>query len=448
MRRIVIAAVGAALVATTAPAVTGAPVARATVVIAVVEDGLNPYHDDFARPELTASPASYLPGYPKSAKPLRLSLGERDYAAAVRRDDKTWRGIKPGQLYYLPGTSFAGLVHLPGHPLDRSVGVDEGGLTSGRPVIDGYSYHGTGVASAVAGRRHGACPQCLVVVVAADDQEAGLAWAAKQPWIDVISNSWGGPMGVPTRATASDPARAASLTSEVSRAAAASGKVVLFASGNGAASLGATTRVPQHNLTYYSPYAGPPWVLTIGAARRDGQPTSWHNVPVDLIARGEQWPVAAPDSTTAEATFAGTSCSTPVAAGVVAEALRRARQAVGDRGVGSRGGSLVVPAAGRRPRSGPLADGRLTRAETVSTARAWAAWQPFDPASAVPDPFMTPTTPAAFAYEGYGILDTSRAGRIADTFLGRAVAPPRPEMAEWAARHESVRVARWGAAPD
>jgi hypothetical protein len=447
MRRTAVATFSVILCMATAPAVVGAPPAHAAVVIAVIEDGLNPYHDDFARPDLTASPATYLPGYPKAAKPLRLSLDERDYAAAVQRDDKTWRSLKPGQLYYVPGTSFVGLVHLPGHQFDRSIGVDEGGLTSGRPVVDGYSYHGTGVASAIAGRRHGGCPKCLVVLVAADDQEVGLAWAAKQSWIDVVSNSWGGPLGAPSRATAGAPARDASLGSEVSRAAAASGKVVLFASGNGVASLGATTRAPQHNLTYYSPYAGPPWVLTVGAARKDGQPTSWHNVPVDVIARGEQWPVAAPDSTTGEVLFMGTSCSTPVAAGVIGEALRRTRAAVGDHGVGSRRRTLVVPGAGRRPRSGPLADGRLTRAEVVATVRAWAAWQPFDAAGAVADPFVTPTTPAAFAYEGYGLVDASRTVRIADTFLGRVAAPARPEMTEWAARHEAVRVARWGAAP-
>lgn len=426
-----------------ARAIGAAPEGR--VVVAIVEDGVNPYHDDFARHDLTAPPHTYLRGYPRDAAPLRLSLNEPDFEKAVVRDDAVWRGVAPGRLHYVPGTSFVGVVHLPGHPLDRSATVDEGGLGDGRPVIDGNLWHGTGVASAVAGRKHGTCPRCLLVLVAADDQEAGLAWAAKQPWIDVVSNSWGGPLGAPTRAAAGAPTRDATLSSEVSRAAAASGKVVLFGSGNGALSLGATTRAPQHNVTYYSPYAGPPWVIAVGAARVDGQPTSWHNVPVDVIAHGEQRPVAAARSTSAEDMFQGTSCSTPVTAGVIAEALRRARTVLGDRGVGSRGGSLLVPA--RRPRSGPLSDGRLTRPEIVATALAWAAWQPFDPSSAVRDPFVTPTTQAAYAYEGYGLLDGRHSASIAATFVGAAAAPARLEMREWAQRHESVRVARWGAPP-
>src|SRR5205085_2993950 len=105
------------------------------------------------------------------------------------------------------------------------------------------------------------CPDCDVVVVAADNPEDGLAWAAKQPWIDVISNSWLGLAGTPTRATPAHPERAAQPASDANRAAAAAGHAVVFASGNGATDLGPGTHRTQHAQTWDSPFAGPPWAL-------------------------------------------------------------------------------------------------------------------------------------------------------------------------------------------
>jgi hypothetical protein len=151
--------------------------ARPQVVIAVIEGSLNPYHDDFSRPALTAHPSSYIPGYPRSAKPLKLALGAKSYESAAAADDKLWRGLPARELLYVPGTNFAGLVYLPtDSPLDGdtsvSVGTDGVGDNS-RPVINGTQFHGTGVSSVLAGSRYGACPDCLVVFVAADDEEEG-----------------------------------------------------------------------------------------------------------------------------------------------------------------------------------------------------------------------------------------------------------------------------------
>jgi subtilisin family serine protease len=422
----------------------------ANVVVAIVDSGVNAYHDEFSRPGLTAHPSTYLPGYPKAARALRLSLQEDDYERASDADDAQWRGIKPGELRWVPGTNLAGIVHLPGSPLDgaQSVEVSSEPQDEPRPVLDEYQYHGTGVASVLAGRTTGACPRCLIVLVQADDKEQGLAWAAAQPWIDVISNSWGGPLGVPTRATGGNPDRAAQTDAEFSRKAAAAGKLVLFASGNGSSGLGGIVPGPtQHNTTYDSPFAGPPWVFTVGAAKPNGQPTNWHGIPVDVIAQGEQRPAAAEETTDGISTFLGTSCATPIAAGVLAQALLNARQAVGDTRTGARNGTLVVPAPGRAPKTGPLADRRLTRTELADAARAVAAWQPFDPSTVASDPLLTPTTDLSYAYQGHGLLDTDRAPLLTDVLLGRAPAPARPEMGDWAAQHQQRRAAIWGTDP-
>jgi hypothetical protein len=441
--------VGAALAG---PALAAPRASGPHVVIAVVEDAVNVYHRDFADPARRANPATWLPGYPAGSTPLRLHLGERDYAAARAKDDATWAALQAGRLYHVPGTRFAGLVYLPS-PLDKAATVDvqyPPPPHPPRPVADGYTYHGTGVASVAAGATHGTCPHCDIVVVAAENPEDGLAWAAKQPWIDVVSNSWGGLLGVPSQATTGAPARAADPgASPASRAAAAAGKAVLFGSGNGVTDLGPTTHGTQHGLTWDEPYAGPPWVLAVGAAKaRTGQPTDWHNVPVDLIAQGEDRPAAAAESLAGVGTFVGTSCSAPIAAGVLAEALYQARKATGDTGVGPRHGSLLVPK--RRPRNGPAADGRLTYLELFAAAKSVAQWKTFDPSTVVADPFQafaTPTTPAAFAYEGYGLLDKPSVAPLSRVLLGTQAQPPRPELADWLALERQARTARWGAAP-
>jgi Subtilase family len=436
-------AVGGVLPSSQAVSTAPARAPKAHVVLAVVEDLFNPYHHEFAAAERQASPATWLPGYPRSAAPLRLHLGEHDYARARHLDDRTWASLRPGQLYYLPGTRISGLVYLPS-PLDT--------LTAShaefpppsdppRPVVDG-GFHGAGATSVAAGTRYGTCPDCDIVVVASNNPEDGLAWAAKQPWIDVISNSWGGVWGQPTQATPGHAERAADAgASPGSLAAARAGKVVLFGSGNGITDLGPTTHGTQHAITWDEPYAGPPWVLAVGAAKaQTGQPTDWHNIPVDVIAQGEDRPAAAADSLTGEMTFYGTSCSSPVAAGVIAEALLLARRAAGDGHVGTGHGRLLT--------RGTTA---LTYRDVISAAKAVATWKPFDPATVSDDPyqaFATPTSQAAFAYEGYGRLDRDSIGPLAKVLSGAMPLPSRPEMSDWESLAQQVRAGRWGAVPD
>lgn len=423
---------------------------RAHVVIALIGESVNPYQRDFAAPGRSGNPADWLPGYPSNSRPLHLDLTEPDLSAAIAHDDKSWRSIKPGQLYYIPGTKFAGVVYLPS-PLDRAQSTSFNSddptrtLATPRPIVDGYTFHGTGVASVAAGDRYGTCPDCDLVMVAADDPATGLAWAAQQPWIDIISNSWGGPAGVPSQATLGHPDRAAQIQSAASLAAASSGHAVLFASGNGVTDLGPTTHGTQHSLTWDSPYAGPPWVLTVGASKAvTGQPTDWHNIPVDVIAQGELRAAADSRSTTGTMVFYGTSCSTPIVAGVLGEALLRARQAVGDFHVGPLHGALLDPS---RSLPASAARGKITYLELFAAAKAVAQWRPFDPSTMTQDPFLTPTTPVAYAYEGYGVLDHDSIAPLTRILLGQLPVPARSEMAQWNSIATQVRSAIWGPAP-
>jgi hypothetical protein len=421
---------------------------RAHVVLAVVENGLDVYHQEFRATDHRRSPATWLSGYPSSAQPLRLHLSAPDLPSALRADDATWRSVRPGRLYYVPGTRVSGLVYLPtalDHGADAQISSQDPTAVLGtpRPVVDGNTWHGTGVTSVAAGRTVGTCPDCDIVLVAADNQQDGLRWAAQQPWIDIISNSWGGPAGLPTQATTGHPERAATTGSASSYAAAGAGKLVVFASGNGLSDLGPTTHGTQHSLTWDSPFAGPPWVLTVGAATPSGQPTDWHNIPVDLIAQGEQRRSADETSLRGYSTFNGTSCSAPVAAGVVAEALLRARARLGDPHVGPTHGLLHAA----RWHTALAPTGALGYPALLDAARAVAGWQPFDPSTLPDDPFLTPTTPAAYAYEGYGLLDRNDVAALTDVLVGRRPLPARPELSSWERASQQVRQGLWGPAP-
>jgi hypothetical protein len=406
------------------------PQTEPQVVVAVVDNGIDAYHVDFAQ---QADVRRGVRGYPlQQAKPLRLSLRAASYATGRTRDDRTWASLQDRQLYYVPGTKIVGLVHIPGRgPQDSAsqISVDTDTSASHRPVIDNAG-HGTSAASLAVGSRHGRCPRCLLVFVSAVNLEDGLRWAAAQPWIDVISNSWGGPLGVPVGGSVG-PAATTGQIEQASRLAAASGKAVFFAGGNGLSGLGPYAGAGvDRGLTWASPYSGPPWVTAVGGYDPGSRaPTGWHDVPVDVVADAENVPAAQTDSLDGERAFIGTSAATPLAAGTAAEALLRTRRTLGD--LGGHPASLVLS---RSARPGPLADGRITRAELVeATLRA-----------ATP---LSATTPLDSPVVGWGRLDSSSAARIAAILTGQSAAPSRSDAAAWNDRNTEMRVALWGQPP-
>jgi subtilisin family serine protease len=425
---------------TPARAASTAAATRPTVV-AVIDNGVDPYHVDFAAPARTTSPRGYLAGYPAGATALRLHLHESSFAAARERDAPTWRGLRPNHLYWVPGTKIVGVIHIPAHGVgdrlnDQHVRVSTDSSAS-YPVLDG-SDHGTAAASVAVGNRHGSCAACLLVVIAADDTSDAVRWAAHQPWIDVLSNSYGGPLGVPIGGRVRGTATTGDIDA-ATREAAAAGEVVVFASGNGVSGTGPYTgSSPDGGSTLYSPYAGPPWVLAIGAADpATGQPESWHDVPVDAISYGVSWPAAQPATLDGEAAFEGTSCAAPIAAGVVAATLGRVRSALG-RAEG-RHGDQLVRAAGARPSTGPLHDGSLTRQELQDAVLHAARPASLGGQAADSEPLLLRA--------GWGVLDGRTVSAAADLVLGRRAAPARPAAASWDAQQHGWRTEVWGVTP-
>lgn len=409
------------------PPAPGDLAGRGQVVIAIPDTGINPYHEDFVNPAFTAHPSTYLRGYPASAPALNLTFGA-DYATSRGEDDgPVWSKVQAKRLYWIPGTKIVGAIGMDDEP---------GALVAGasgfpdRRILDDQG-HGTATASVAAGYRHGACEACLLVII--EGSEDGVRWAAAQPWIDVISNSYGPVASLPF-----------GNSDAVSLLAYRAGKSVLYSAGNGMTGVGPT---PDRNPTLTRPGSGPSWVITVGAASpRNEQASSWHGVPVDVVSYGSAYPAAAPFATTGTQLFGGTSCATPLVAGFEGALLLAARRALGDADEGPRPGAVAAVHDGvsALPASGPLADGALTRDELETVLLRTAIPTAFDPTAPLEDPATTPATPAAYAFEGYGIVNRASLARGVAVLAGEAPLPDRGDVDRWILLTDALRDAIWG----
>lgn len=427
------------------PAEDGPNADDETVVIAVPDTGINPYHDEFSAEsypgalDLSEHPSNYLTGYPHGAQALDLSL-DTSYDNAVSQDD--WDSIEEGQLYWIPGTKIIGAI-------------DDGSFTSGgdaTPLLDDHG-HGTGSASVAAGNTVGTCERCLLVVV---EGLHGFEWALSQPWIDLVSNSWGriANVGTPSAGTAASPAAFFGLddsrTAQDLRAAVTRGQTVLFAAGNGNANAFATTQ-----NTYTSPLTGPDWVITVGATQKfddcdcstDEGSILGSGKPVDIssYASGDI-PAADHRSTSGGSQHGGTSAATPISAGVMGESLLEAREALGDTTSDTQD---PVIAEGSPVGNGLLDDGQLTRAElelaiTRTAEHTQSGWIGIYPT--VLPTFALPhqTLAAQWMAEGWGVVVERTGNAATDVILGNDPLPERPLDAQFAAEDEANRAALWG----
>jgi subtilisin family serine protease len=379
---------------------------RHFTVVAVVDAGINPYHLDFRRPELTAHPSTYIEGFPRTTTALRLDLegaARRSGRGAYRRDSAAWDGVEFGKLYWIPGTSIVGAINL--MPTRRNGDFyDSNG-------------HGTAVASLAGGSIHGP-PSDDILLVAVRNLAHGLRWAATQPWIDVITNSW-----QDTPRTAGELQRSARL----SRRAVRSGKVVCFSSGNNAA--------PMLMLSSQ----GPSWNVNVGAASgTTGGEHVYTNYPNDVLGLAGVTAATA-HSIDGEARFVGTSASAPNVCGRIATVLAETRAFLGDVIQGPHAGGLAAGQPGR----GYLDDGVLDRLELEDAVQSTAV--PAETSLPDPqDPYAIPALPAAhFVRGGYGIVDNRSMRQAVRVILGDTPRPERTAEDAWIAFTDALRDALW-----
>lgn len=385
MRRLLVLALLAGTGLVPLAAADAAPAAKAgddAVVVAVIDSGISPYHWDFLASKmpqannsdpsddlpLTKAPHTWLKGFPKpsafkSYEGLKLTLPENDDSASLaelrKQDDAQWKKVKSSgpdavNYYWFPGTKVIG-----GIDFGYEERVSEAAFGDYEPVYG--TGHGQGSSSVSTGNIYGTCPECLVVHITAADTKAtetAIAWANSQPWIDVVSNSYGlqtVPVGVVRDGLYGGPVENQKKASE-------RGQTIVFSAGNGIAN---AFDVPFSTLT--SSVKGPDWIVTVGATHPSSKNTySGSGKPVDVSGIGSNYPSSFnAKQSTGGARFSGTSNAAPTVAGTYARGLYLARRTMAGPSRVQRNGVIAVGAArcGKARRDCELGDGKLTAVE-------------------------------------------------------------------------------------
>ncbi|HEV2812410.1 MAG TPA: S8 family serine peptidase, partial [Solirubrobacteraceae bacterium] len=374
------------------PAGKGEGGPKDATVIAVIDSGINPYHWDFLASRMPQHldgdtgndlplhrPASeWLPGFPQpgafaSVNRLDLSIEENaaDTEMDLQREEDAakWEAVEPSKddqrhLNWMPGTKVIGALTY-----------DANGA-----LLGANDDHGVGVTSSTAGNQHGTCPECLLFFInhgTNAQSEKAIEWAMSQPWIDVVTNSYGFHV---VGASNFRPNVYSGSNTGAQRTATERGQTVFFSAGNGVENGFITP-----NLTTFSSQKGPDWMVTVGAVTpgEDGHyealgddayeekygPFLGAGKPVDLAGVGSDYPTAYYAETvsgTGSFGFGGTSNATPHVAGLYARTLYLARTLLKGQSRTQSAGVIAdgkrVKCAAARP-SCELGDGRLTARE-------------------------------------------------------------------------------------
>ncbi len=428
------------------------PKPHPVTVVAVIDNGFNPYHYDFVAHQhpwnrdsttlndfdFTRDPATYIDGFP-GAERVDITIPTTpgtDVGALHTADADEWSKIKRStsrndvKLYWLPDTKVVAAASF-----------------TGNGVYASNSAHGTRSAASAAGNWHGTCQECVFVLLEGLSYEA-LRWAVAQSWIDVVTNSWGSGLTVGlTQGIVRDNIAPGGYPAET-KAAVDRGQTVVFSAGNGLVNAFTIT-----TSTYTTGTAGPDWMVTVGAVTPTShQSYTGSSTPVDIASVGSSYPSTGGSSANGTGTHSGTSNAAPVIAGYFAKAIQVARESMGDLTVQHADGIIAsgtpVPCGAANPDC-PLGDGILTRKELHDTI--------YHNVYPTPQRISTgtfPTTEYAYYYQGHGTLVGHMDGeavyqaevdRLVDALHG-AVAPyerPKGEK-NWMTVDSRCRQLMWG----
>jgi hypothetical protein len=369
-------------------------------VVAVVDTGVNPYHEVFQQAGLATSE---LPeritddGQPPLSVPLEPAA---TYRASLAGDADVWHQLPPQRLVHLAGTNVLGYQ------------LDDTQLPQA-PVLD-RAGHGTSVAHAVVDE----APDATVVMVTGEDYDAGVEWAAHQDWIDLVSLSWGPAVNA---AGVAEPHATGFTTPEATKAAHRAGQQVFAASGN------------DPTATITDTTTGPPWVHAVSGAQPDtnGRAAMSGNL-VDTVANWTQ-ELAHHESRNETRTGSGTSFATPRTAGVAAHVLGEVRERVGHEG-GVSDGALV--------RSDELVVANADLRSALNRSAVY--WNTTDYGGPTDPGPSVPVAPTPWVSMGWGYLDGSRASVAIDALLTGELPDKSAEAEAWMANHQQARETYWG----
>lgn len=367
------------------------------VVVAVVDSGVNVYHEAFQREDL---PDEALQGFTNTLDdeaPERIRLHqEGDYDERLEADQDVWAGMERNTLYYFEGTNILG------------ISFDE----SEHPVLDDGS-HGTGTAGSVTA----ANPDALVVLVEGIGSDSE-AWAASQPWIDFMSLSYGPPIGGPHVA-----GPVSGLTTS---------QATHLAWQNGKIPVGASDNSPQP--AFNDETSGPPWVVGVAGDHLEEQCRNHiSGTAPDFTAEFTQ-DLPSARNTSEYRSASGTSFATPTTAGVMSKVLLEVRQAWNHTG-GITDGAFALSPEGDR----------LTNVELRAAFNQTAVYfDDLDPC----DGTSLPVNPAApWLQQGWGNINPEITNATRDHLLGVQEAPAKAMEAQlFMEGLATYREAAWGLA--
>lgn len=407
------------------------------VVVAVVDTGIQPYHDEFrqvrAGEDAWAHPSTYLEGYPADAPaiPITLNLNSTEADDHFDADAELWDNTSRETLYWLPGTKIIGLVGF-----GRDIpGGGHGTMTSGRATGNTISVGGNETLL-----MHVAVPLAIPLAPGETAEARAVRWTADQEYVDIQSHSWG--MFVMCSDLATDEFWGWSEAFKYAR----DKQLVMVAAANGHGNAGALGYPSQCQSN-----SGVPGVVTVSATDNEGF-ARWSNWFPAIAADGCANPAPDEDTTDAiENTGGGTSSATPYSAGGAAKLILEARRILRDPTTGIRDGVVAtLHEGGTTPAEGPLSDGEFTLDELKQvlfrTAVAPPVADPSDGDACLghlpPEAFAAPE--AWFPFIGYGEINTDGIAHGVAVLRGEEPLPERPTEDLLYAQDQALRQAIWG----
>ena len=372
-------------------------------VVALIDSELNFYHHAFRSDAVWSPILQRIPNVT-----LFEPSTELDQTDAERADAPRLRAIPSRSVVAFNGTRVMG-VSMIGDAATLLEGTEHGTLTSYAAL--NASPHAFVLVVQVQGELCDPGQSCLLSESIADAME----WVADQPWIDIVSISMGIPGNLPDHSAAH---REMDRFLEASRRAHDSGKIILNSAGN----------YPTPTLTDY--FDGPPWITSVsgfqGAPRGDDP---FASRVADVVANTTQY-TASRDSRDGYGWHSGTSLSTPLVAGTLAEAMWIVRS--------QSSGALDVPRQAWRD--------ALNASSVMFDATDWSPTTPVT--NDTVRELTSGSLPVLYAplQMGWGFVEAAQASEIARRVIENdlSIPPEKADAAQFQAHRQALREEYWG----
>ncbi|HUR40810.1 MAG TPA: thrombospondin type 3 repeat-containing protein, partial [Verrucomicrobiae bacterium] len=323
---------------------------RPRVVVADLDSGINPYHENYYAKgsQVTKEVLTALGVKPENV--VKLTRTGATLADDLESDAAFWDRVQRGELYHFLGTNIIAASYAPS------------GTAFLKPDVT-KSSHGVGTSSSVVD----ANPDAILLFI---EQHTDLgsaeshAYVFNHPEVDIVTTSYG--VSVPAGPVGSTgiPVPEYGAFEHTFEGVVDNGKLHFSSGGNGP------------GLTLQRAGAGPWWsigVTAINEGESNGKETrsgSFADFVADFI---QDLPYCMDCKTGREAGVAGTSFSTPTAAGVASRVLLEARRALGHLGgIKTIGGKKIMAAGGETLISNWFLRRALEQAAFVPTLESYA----------------------------------------------------------------------------